>query len=770
MMYKNLILIFICILFYRNIDGQNFYDVNTINTVKLTFKQSNWDYKLDSLVNDGNENRLLGSATVNGIHYDSVGVRYKGNSSYNASRIKNPLNIKLDYVIDNQEHEGYGTLKLANVYNDPSFVREVLSYEIIGKYMPSSLANYCKVYINDKYIGLYTNVQDVDKSFLKTHFGSSKNAFFKGELARGAAQSSVKIWGYFGEDSSAYSNYYEIESDYGWKELINFLRILNNNPSSVDQVLNVDRHLWMLAFDILTVNLDSPINFAHNYYLYEDDSGRFNPIVWDFNENFGVFSRLLDGAALTTSSMQQLDPFLNSSKSNFPIISKILSDQTIKKKYVAHMKSIMSDYFENGLYKTRAFELQNIIDIEVQNDPNKFYSYTQFKNNITSSISSGGPPGGGNQGIVGISQLMDSRISYLNSVAEFKATPPSVTDISHSAVNGDIDKSLWINVNVQNANIVQLYYRASAKDVFNKIDMLDDGNNNDGSAGDAVYGALLPLTTTEIQYYIYAENNAAASFSPERAEIEFYTITSTGDLVINEFMASNDDTAADQDGEYDDWIELYNNSENDISLNGYFLSDKTNDLSQWTLPDTVIKAKDYLIIWADDQSSQSGLHANFKLSSSGESIYLSDPDTVIIDEVFFGEQLLNISTGRYPNGTGSFKQMTPSFAKQNNSDITVVEDNESTTIFPEHFTLYQNYPNPFNPETTISLYLPDKSMVTVKIFNSLGQLVTTLVNRQLSKGNFQFNWNAKDFASGIYYYNVSLDGINAGTKKMLILK
>jgi hypothetical protein len=235
-------------------------------------------------------------------------------------------------------------------------------------------------------------------------------------------------------------------------------------------------------------------------------------------------------------------------------------------------------------------------------------------------------------------------------------------------------------------------------------------------------------------------------------------------------MASNDDTAADQDGEYDDWIELYNNSENDISLNGYFLSDKTNDLSQWTLPDTVIKAKDYLIIWADDQSSQSGLHANFKLSSSGESIYLSDPDTVIIDEVFFGEQLLNISTGRYPNGTGSFKQMTPSFAKQNNSDITVVEDNESTTIFPEHFTLYQNYPNPFNPETTISLYLPDKSMVTVKIFNSLGQLVTTLVNRQLSKGNFQFNWNAKDVASGIYYYNVSLDGINAGTKKMLILK
>ena len=211
----------------------------------------------------------MGTAVINGITYDSVGVRYKGNSSYRANQIKNPLNIKLDYIIDGQEHEDYGTLKLANVYNDPSFVRETLSYEIAREYMPASLANYIKVYINGTYIGLYTSVQDVDKHFLRSNYYSSDNPFFKGELVNDTPQNIVTVWGYLGADSATYANYYEIESDNGWKDLINFLDVLNNDSESVEDVLNVDRHLWMLAFDNLLVNLDAPINFAHNYYLYQ---------------------------------------------------------------------------------------------------------------------------------------------------------------------------------------------------------------------------------------------------------------------------------------------------------------------------------------------------------------------------------------------------------------------------------------------------------------------------------------------------------------------
>ncbi len=318
---------FLLILFIAaKVFGQEFYDINNINTIEITFTESNWDSLLDNLVSEGNEERLLGTAVVNGINYDSVGVRYKGNSSYQSNRIKNPLNIKLDYIIDGQEHENYGTLKLANVYNDPSFVRETLSYEIARQYMPASLANYIKVYINGTYNGLYTNVQDVDKHFLRSNYYSSDNPFFKGELANDNPQNAVTVWGYLGADSANYTNYYEIESDNGWGDLINFLDVLNNDSESVEDVLNVDRHLWMLAFDNLLVNLDAPINFAHNYYLYQDDAGMFNPIVWDFNENFGVFSSLIGGRQLNTTDLQQLDPYLNSTSSNYPIISKVLSN------------------------------------------------------------------------------------------------------------------------------------------------------------------------------------------------------------------------------------------------------------------------------------------------------------------------------------------------------------------------------------------------------------------------------------------------------------
>ena len=446
--------------------GQDFYDVNTINTIEITFVQSNWDHILDSLYAAGNEERLIGTAVINGMQFDSVGVRYKGNSTYNPNQIKNPLNIKLDHVLDNQTLDGYGTLKLANVYKDPSFVREVLGYEIARNYMPASKANYIKVFINGTYLGLYTSVQSVDKFFMGNHFNSNENARFKGELANDSPQNTVVVWGYLGPDSTNYYDYYELKSDNGWQELVNFLDTLNNSPANVEEVLNVDRHLWMLAFDILTVNLDAPVNFGHNYYLYKDDAGQFNPIIWDLNESFGVFSRLLGpgGGPLTTTGLQQLDPFLNATSSTYPIVSKILSNPTYKKMYVAHMKTMINEIFVNNWYRTRALEIQSLIDAEVQADPNKFFTYNDFLNNIDNSV--GGGPGPGGQSIIGIAQLMDARVSFLNSQPEFQAAAPEISNVTASPSTVTPNAQVWITAEVSNADLVKLAWRKSLSDRF----------------------------------------------------------------------------------------------------------------------------------------------------------------------------------------------------------------------------------------------------------------------------------------------------------------
>ena len=131
-------------------------------------------------------------------------------------------------------------------------------------------------------------------------------------------------------------------------------------------------------------------------------------------------------------------------------------------------------------------------------------------------------------------------------------------------------------------------------------------------------------------------------------------------------MAFNTQSLTDPQGENDDWIELYNVSDQEINLSGMYLSDNKDNLRKWAFPDnTIIPPKGYLIVWADeDGKDQPELHANFKLSKNGEAVMLIDKDergNKILDSMEFGKQEKDIAYGRFPDGTGNFKQliMTP---------------------------------------------------------------------------------------------------------------
>ena len=99
---------------------ESFYKGDEIREVKLRFYQANWDEVLDSLYIKGQKERILADVFIDGIKYDSVGVRYKGYSSASINRVKNPFNIKLNYRIKGQKHLGIDKLKLSNVIQDPS--------------------------------------------------------------------------------------------------------------------------------------------------------------------------------------------------------------------------------------------------------------------------------------------------------------------------------------------------------------------------------------------------------------------------------------------------------------------------------------------------------------------------------------------------------------------------------------------------------------------------------------------------------------------------
>ncbi|MDD9973814.1 MAG: lamin tail domain-containing protein [Candidatus Poribacteria bacterium] len=140
-------------------------------------------------------------------------------------------------------------------------------------------------------------------------------------------------------------------------------------------------------------------------------------------------------------------------------------------------------------------------------------------------------------------------------------------------------------------------------------------------------------------------------------------------VVINELMADNDNTIVDPQGDYDDWLELYNLTDSAVLLTGMYLSDKEDNLTKWEFPEnTEISANGYLVVWLDedhdDENATEGLHANFKLSKSGETVILVGTDAHgnrVLDRVTFEEQKTDVALGRLPNGTGDFQivQATP---------------------------------------------------------------------------------------------------------------
>jgi len=87
----------------------------------------------------------------------------------------------------------------------------------------------------------------------------------------------------------------------------------------------------------------------------------------------------------------------------------------------------------------------------------------------------------------------------------------------------------------------------------------------------------------------------------------------------------------------------------------------------------------------------------------------------------------------------------------------------------QELSLKQNYPNPFNPTTTIEFSIPKSEFITLKIYNLLGQEVATLVSEKLTQGTYTFTWDATDFASGLYYYQMTSSEFQM-MKKMIVIK
>ena len=208
-------------------------------------------------------------------------------------------------------------------------------------------------------------------------------------------------------------------------------------------------------------------------------------------------------------------------------------------------------------------------------------------------------------------------------------------------------------------------------------------------------------------------------------------------LKINELLAGNSATNTDEAGEFDDWIELYNPTNQSVNLSGLFLVEGAD---QWQFPDTmsIIPPGGFLLVWCDDDEFQGPLHTNFKLSTDGEEIALLRPDGVtVIDSISFGPQTIDQSYGRVLDGHDEWGFMVPT-PGSSNAGLSVFMNNP----VPKDYRLFQNFPNPFNSSTVISYALPMDNVVYLKVFDLMGREVKTLVNSFQAEGGKSVRWDA----------------------------
>ena len=745
---KNPIWVLLFFSFGSSSAQNGFYDINTIQNIELFFSQTNWDYQMDTAKYGSGGYIIADSVKLNGVRFYYPGVKYKGNSSYDSTYQKNPLHIELDHVI-NQSYQSFTDIKLSNGYGDPSMMREVLSFDILKNYMFCPRSNFAKVYINGNYIGLYSNTENIGKDFCSSRFYStSNNTFFKCNPVVTPTPLTKSNLKYISSDSSNYFNYYELKSAKGWNELVALCDSVTNNPTAIPSIIDLDRVIWMMAFNNALINLDSYSGvFAQNYYLYKDNTGHFNPVIWDLNMSLGGFPFVGSGAtsmgSLTVANMQQLPANIHSTDAYWPLIKNTLSNPQYKRMYIAHMKTILTEMIASNYYSSSATQLQTLIDSSVLSDSNKFFTYTQFQGSMNNNYTFG------SYIVPGISVLLNSRLNYLTSTADFTSTPPLISNIQADTTISTINDSVIISAQVNNASSVYLGFRNAYSDKFKRIPMYDDGLHGDGLAGDNIYGASFLLSAPQAHYYIYAENTVAGLFSPERAEHEFYTLhanmqtADSGKVVLNEILAVNGTGQQNEYFKYEDWIELYNLSGSTLDLYGLYLTDDPANLTKFAFPpNSVIPANDFLTIWADESAAAPGnIHCNFKLSANGEKLILSNQSGQILDSLTLGPQQTDISVGRCPDGTGPFMNFTsPSF---NSTNCTVGIDEMSSLRIGI-------FPNPANSLFTIRFF--DQSLIEkIEIINEIGQIVFS----KKVNGSHEVVLDGTTLKPGIYFLRLN---------------
>ncbi|WP_395053785.1 CotH kinase family protein [Flavobacterium sp.] len=732
------------------------YDPGFVKNVYLNFAQP--DYWTQLTNNYASETNIPATMIYEGITYPDVGIRFRGNTSYTqiGTSQKKSFGVDMDFITTTQNLLGYSSLKFNNGHQDPSFMREVLYNKMARRYTPIAKGNFIHLFLNNQDWGLYPNVQAMDKGFLSQWFLTNDGALFRATPPIPTA--GLPTWGdgtagmnYLGETLAPYQGYYTLKSNDvvidPWQKLVDAcLSLSTASVATIDAVktkIDVDKILWHLACENIFTDDDSYVMKGKMDYLayYEAETARMTSLEIDGNSSFQ--------APLATN----WTPFKNTTNVNYPLLNKLLNVPEWRQRYLAHYRTILSETFTITNANAIIDGMNAQIGALAASDPKKLYTtaeYTTEFNALKTFVTNRRAFISANAEVLEVAPIIASAKFYNGNLQEY------IEPIANEVVNIKA-----VVTSASGINRINLYYATGIVGNFTKIQMFDDAAHNDGLAGDGTFGAQIPgyIAGTFVRYYVEAiANNASlsASYLPTGAEHDIFIyrvqqVLGPNGVVINEVMAQNTSTITDEVGDFEDWIELYNNNNFSVNLSGFYISDTSAILTKWQIPaGTIIPANGYLIVWADNEPLDGPLHANFRLSLLGESLVLSDPNLLLVNQVNFSTQTANLGFARVPNGTGGFVIQSPTY-NANNSPL-------SNANFNELNQEIKVYPNPTS--SIINVVIPNlEDNQKIKIYNQLGQLVTENEASNLT------NIDISSLTSGTYLLSYANT-----TKKIIVIK
>jgi spore coat protein H len=232
--------------------------------------------------------------------FPEVGLRYKGSGTYLVSQYRAKRSFKIDFDRNDalQTFHGHAKLNLNSGVMDATKVREALAYAVFrAAGVPAPRTAFAEVRLtvpgkyDSEYLGYYTVVEQVDKRFLRTHFGDGDGLLLKPEGIRGLP--------HFGDDVGTYEANYlpkDAPAEGEWERLIELTRLINKADEAefrekIGECLDVDSFARFLAANVMLSSLDGFVGMGHNYYLYlSPKTGRFTFMPWDLDLGFGGFA------------------------------------------------------------------------------------------------------------------------------------------------------------------------------------------------------------------------------------------------------------------------------------------------------------------------------------------------------------------------------------------------------------------------------------------------------------------------------------------------